>query len=134
LTKDTRHLIGREALSTMKSGAILINTARGGLVDEAALMDALKEGRLMGAGLDVFEDEADPRRREAILELIALPNVIATAHAAGSSNEGLGRTNGIAAQTVIDILHGRVPQAQCVVVEGSLDATEGSGASAGSAA
>ena len=95
-------------------------------------MDALKAGRIMGAGLDVFEDEADPRRREAILELIGLPNVIATAHAAGSSNEGLGRTNRIAAQTVIDILHGRAPQAQCVVVQGSLHAKEG--ASAGSAA
>jgi D-3-phosphoglycerate dehydrogenase len=133
LTEGTRHLIGQEALSGMRSGTILINTARGGLIDEAALMDALKAGRIMGAGLDVFEDEADPRRREAILELIGLPNVIATAHAAGSSNEGLGRTNRIAAQTVIDILHGRAPQAQCVVVEGSFHTTGGNGASAGSA-
>jgi D-3-phosphoglycerate dehydrogenase len=108
----------------MKLGAILINTARGGLIDEAALMEALKAGRIMGAGLDVFEDEADPRRQEAILELIGLPNVIASAHAAGSSNEGLSRTNRIAAQTVIDILHGRAPQAHCVVVQGSLQTAD----------
>lgn len=131
LTKDTQHLIGREALSTMKAGAILINTARGGLIDEAALLDALKEGHLTGAGLDVFEGEADPRRRDTILELIALPNVIATAHAGGSSDEGLSRTNRISAQTVIDVLHGRPPQPQCVVVEGDLDSRGEGGASTG---
>ena len=118
----------------MKSGAILINTARGGLIDEAALLEALKDGRVMGAGLDVFEGESDPDRRDTILELIALPNVIATAHAAGSSNEGLGRTNRISAQTVIDILHGRAPQPQCVVVEGDPVAGGDAGASAGRAA
>jgi D-3-phosphoglycerate dehydrogenase len=134
LTEGTQYIIGREALSTMKSGAILINTARGGLIDETALLDALKDGRVMGAGLDVFEGESDPNRRDTILELIALPNVIATAHAAGSSTEGLVRTNRISAQTVIDVLHGKAPQPQCVVVEGDLAAIGDAGASAGCAA
>lgn len=116
LTAATKHLIDREALRSMKSGAILINTARGGLIDEAALADALTSGHLMGAGLDVFEDEADPRRRDAIRSLIALPNVVASAHAAGSSHEGLTRTNRIAARTVIDVLHGRTVDPHCVVV------------------
>ena len=115
LTAATKHLIDRRALRSMKNGAILVNTARGGLIDEAALADAVTSGHLMGAGLDVFEDESDPRRHGAIRSLIASPNVVASAHAAGSSHEGLARTNRIAARAVIDILHGRAVDPQCVV-------------------
>lgn len=100
----------------MKRGAILINTSRGGLIDETALAGCLKSGHLAGAGLDVFEGEADPGSHEKIQELIALPTVIATAHAAGSSEEGLARTNKIAAQSVIDLLNGKLPPPQCIVV------------------
>ncbi|MFX8672451.1 NAD(P)-dependent oxidoreductase, partial [Acinetobacter baumannii] len=85
-----------DTIARMKPGAIVINTSRGGLIDEAALIDALRSGRLGGAGLDVFEDEANPAGWPGILELLALPNVIGTAHGAGSSNEGLIRTNRIA--------------------------------------
>jgi D-3-phosphoglycerate dehydrogenase len=55
LTKETRHLIDAEALATMKPGAFIVNCARGGIIDEAALYDALKNGKLGGAGLDVYE-------------------------------------------------------------------------------
>ena len=57
LTQKTRHLIGSGQISRMKQGAILINTARGGLVDEKALADAVREGRLLGAGIDCVEEE-----------------------------------------------------------------------------
>lgn len=116
LTAETKHLIGSKELQLMKAGSVIVNTARGGLIDEEALEDVLRSGQLFGAGLDVFEDEAEPSRQAAIQKLISLPNVIATAHAAGSSKEGLARTNKISAQTVIDILHGRAPQPGCLVV------------------
>lgn len=116
LTEQTRHLFDRNRMLQLKRGAILVNTARGGLIDEAALVDLLRSNHLMGAGLDVFEGEADPSKREHIKELIALPNVIASAHSAGSSREGLMRTNRLAAKSVLDVLNGREPSPQCVVV------------------
>lgn len=79
LIETTRHLIGRHELSLMRSTAVLINVARGELVDEAALVEALSSGRLAGAGLDVFSVEPpDPTS-----PLLALPNVVATPHVAG---------------------------------------------------
>jgi D-3-phosphoglycerate dehydrogenase len=120
LTPETRHVIDAEALARTKPGVILVNTARGGLIDETALADGLATGHVGGAGLDVFEGEADPEQRASILRLLAAPNVIATAHAAGSSREGLERTNVIAAHCVIDALNGELPPRHCVVVEGAL--------------
>jgi phosphoglycerate dehydrogenase-like enzyme len=88
LTPDTQGLIGREALSAMRPGAILINTARGGLVDEAALVEALTSGRLRGAGLDVFvEEPVDPAN-----PLLALPNVVVAPHQAWLTPETLARS------------------------------------------
>lgn len=116
LTPATRHLIDAAALARMKQGAVIINTSRGGLIDEAALLAALKSGHVGGAGLDVFEEEANPAGWPDILKLLELSNVIASAHAAGSSAEGLARTNRIAAQIVVDVLGGRRPDARCVVV------------------
>ncbi|MDB5547319.1 MAG: hydroxyacid dehydrogenase [Tardiphaga sp.] len=116
LSEQTRHLFGRETMLQMKPGAILINTARGGLIDEVALVEILKSKHLMGAGLDVFEGEADPLQRAQIKDLIDLPNVIASAHSAGSSREGLSRTNKLTAKTVLDLLNGQEPSPQCVVV------------------
>src|SRR5262249_7579295 len=78
LTKETRHLINREKLSLMKPGALLINAARGGVVDEAALVEALQSKKLSGAVLDVFETE--PTVSPA---LTALDSVILTPHIAG---------------------------------------------------
>lgn len=81
LTAETRHLVNRERLSLMKPGAVLINTSRGPVVDEAALVAALKEGRIAGAGLDVFEKEpVDPAN-----PLLAMENVVVTPHSAGTT-------------------------------------------------
>jgi phosphoglycerate dehydrogenase-like enzyme len=88
LTPETRGMIGPVALAAMKPGAILINTARGDLVDEAALADALRSGRLCGAGLDVFAQEpVDPAN-----PLLALPNVVVSPHMAWLTPETLERS------------------------------------------
>jgi D-3-phosphoglycerate dehydrogenase len=118
LTPETRMLIDAKALARMKPTAVLVNTARGGLVDDAALLDALKGGRLAGAGLDVYLSESDPSYSDVTKALIALPNVIATPHSGASTREGLVRTNRIAAQCVVAVLAGREPPAACVIAGG----------------
>lgn len=88
LTDETRGLVGADVLARMKPGAILINTARGELVNQAALHDALSSGRLAGAGLDVFEREpADPTN-----PLFKLPNVVLAPHVAWLTPETLKRS------------------------------------------
>lgn len=87
LTPETRGLIGKEELAVMKPTAILINTSRGGLVDEAALADALVAGRLGGAGLDVLSEEP-PRSGNPLLDL-RLPNLIVTPHVAWASEAAM---------------------------------------------
>jgi glycerate dehydrogenase len=84
-TEDTRGMIGANELATMKRTAILINAARGGLVDEAALVTALRSGRLCGAGIDVLSKEP-PRDGNPLLEL-SLPNLIVTPHIAWASRQ-----------------------------------------------
>lgn len=118
LTPETRFLIDADALATMKPGAILINTARGGLVDDRALLGALQRGHLAGAGLDTFMSESDPDWRPVTEALLALPNVVATPHAAASSREGLARTNMVAARAVVAVLDGSDPAPECVVADG----------------
>lgn len=118
LTPATRFIIGREALASMKPGAFLINAARGGLVDDEALLEALRGGRIGGAGLDVYLSESDPTLKPVTQALIELPNVIATPHSAASSREGLDRTNMVAAESVVAVLDGRDPAPECVVADG----------------
>lgn len=81
LTAETRHLVGSRRLSLMKEGSFIINTSRGEVVDEAALAQALTEGKLAGAALDVFE------REPPSAEILGAPNVIATPHIAGQTSD-----------------------------------------------
>jgi glycerate dehydrogenase len=89
LNDDTRHIIDADALERMKPGALLINTARGGLVDANALLDALKSGQLGGAGIDVLDQEP-PLNGHPLLEQ-ELPNLIVTPHIAWSAREARQR-------------------------------------------
>jgi len=98
LTPETRHLIGADSLARMKPTAMLINTSRGALVDSRALLEALREGRLGSAGLDVYEEESDLFFEDKSLELmddevlsllLTLPNVLITSHQAFLTDEAL---------------------------------------------
>ncbi|MFI7129406.1 phosphoglycerate dehydrogenase [Nonomuraea sp. NPDC050153] len=104
-TPKTYHLVGSDALAAMRPGAILINTSRGALVDEDALASALKEGRLAGAGLDVFETEPV----SAANPLLGLDTVVATTHAAADSREAYERIGLSSARAIIDVFSGRTP-------------------------
>jgi glyoxylate reductase len=102
LTAETRHLFGDERLTRMRPGAILVNTARGPIVDEAALAHALETGGLAAAGLDVYEDE--PRIHRALL---AQPNAVLAPHigsADRATREAMAR---LAADNVLRVLHGK---------------------------
>lgn len=118
LTPDTRFLIDAAALAAMKPGAILINTARGGLVDDRALLAALESGKLGGAGIDTFVSESDPDWAPVTQALLARGDVVASPHAAASSREGLERTNMVAARSVVAVLDGGEPGPGCVVADG----------------
>jgi D-3-phosphoglycerate dehydrogenase len=98
------HLIGAAELEQMKPSAFLVNTARGGLVDEAALAGALSAGRLAGAGLDVFAQEPP-----AGSLLLGLPNVVLTPHTAGFTREGLLRMGDMAVENCLRALRGEPP-------------------------
>jgi len=102
LNKNTRHMIGEREISLMKNGAIIINTSRGGIIDTKALLKALKEGKLAGAALDVFEHE--PPQTEEEWELIRLPNVIATPHIASQTQEAQSAAGVMIAEEVFKIL------------------------------
>lgn len=109
LTPESRHLINRQTLALMKPTAFLINTARGGLLNEAALLEALRAGRLAGAALDVFEKE--PPGRNPLFEL---DNVTATAHIAGVDLKSLDDMAISAARSVVALSRGEWP-AEAVV-------------------
>ena len=102
LTDQTRSMIDATALGRMKDGAILINAARGGIVDEAALAMALKAGRLGGAALDVFESE--PLNEGAGRLFQDLPNLILTPHIAGVTEESNVRVSAVTARAVLEVL------------------------------
>jgi glyoxylate reductase len=104
LKADTHHLIGATELGQMKSNAILINTARGPVVDEAALVVALREGNIGAAGLDVYENE--PRLAEGLAEL---PNAVLLPHVGSGTVEARGEMARLTAGGVGDVLAGRRP-------------------------
>lgn len=101
LTEDTRGLIGTDEFSSMQAGTRLICTARGGVVDEGAMLEALKSGKLAAAGLDVFEHEP-PGRTELVLH----PNVIATPHLGAQTVEAQSRASLDIAEEVLAALAG----------------------------
>ena len=104
LTDETRHLLDADALARMKPTAILVNTARGEVVDEAALVDALAQGLIAGAGLDVFERE--PRLHP---RLPALPNVVLAPHLGSATVATRDAMARLVADAVVDVLAGRRP-------------------------
>ncbi|MFI1301980.1 2-hydroxyacid dehydrogenase [Streptomyces sioyaensis] len=103
LTERTRHLLDAERLALLKPTAFVINTARGALIDQDALADALEAGTLAGAGLDVF----DPEPPTAALRLLKAPNVVLSPHVAGVTRETLVRIALAAVQNVLDHLAGK---------------------------
>jgi D-3-phosphoglycerate dehydrogenase len=97
-------MIGSKELSFMKESAFIVNTARGGIIDEQALSDSLDSGLIKGAAMDVFDKE--PLSNSPLLKL---PNFIATPHMAGYTEEALREVGMLTAQNVIDVLEARKP-------------------------
>jgi len=110
LTAQTRNLIGEDELRRMKPGAVLINTARGPIVNDAALHRALSEGWIAGAGLDdIAEEPAKLRDWQPVNPLFGLDNVIITPHAAYYSEEAMHTVRDFAAWEVVRVLSGEAP-------------------------
>ncbi|HOP71992.1 MAG TPA: 2-hydroxyacid dehydrogenase [Thermoclostridium caenicola] len=98
LTKETYHIINQDSIALMKDGVIIINTSRGALIDSEALLEAIKNGKIGGAGLDVYEEESDIFfedysnaiiQDDVLARLISMPNVIVTSHQAFLTDEAL---------------------------------------------
>ena len=106
LTTETEHMFGQDEFKAMKATAFLINTARGGIVDTAALTAALQNGEIAGAGIDVLETE--PPENDEIL--LSLDNAIITPHAAFISEESILELQVTAAQSVAQVLTGKLPE------------------------
>ena len=104
LLPETQHLINAQSLRTMKKTAYLVNASRGPVVDEAALAQALKEGRIAGAGIDVFE-----REPEVHPALIGLPNVVLAPHIASASSDTRVKMAMLAVDNCLAVLEGRTP-------------------------
>ena len=105
LTAATRQLISRAVRGVMKPTAVIINVSRGGLIDESALIEALQDGRLKGAGLDVY----DPEPPAVDNPLLSMSNVVATPHIAGATDETFRRRVQAAAENVIRVSEGLLP-------------------------
>ena len=104
LSQSTRHLIGKRELDMMKPTAILINVSRGEVIDEAALVEALRKGRIASAGLDVFENE--PKLAPG---LVGLANVVLAPHIGSASVETREKMTQMAVKNLVDGLEGRRP-------------------------
>jgi glyoxylate reductase len=105
LTDETHHLIGTTELGRMKPEAVLVNTSRGPVVDEAALADALAEGRIFAAGLDVYENEPEVHPK-----LLELENVVLAPHIGSASVETRDRMAVLAAENIVAVLSGEEPK------------------------
>jgi D-3-phosphoglycerate dehydrogenase len=103
LNAETRKMINASSISRMRKGAWIINTSRGGLIDEVAMVDALRSGQLGGAALDVHETEPMPKTHP----LFAMKNVVLTPHVSGASIQSTARAHAQAAQNTLAALDGR---------------------------
>jgi D-3-phosphoglycerate dehydrogenase len=106
LVPSTRHIIAGREIALMKRSAILINTSRGGLVDEVALAAALNEGKIAGAGVDVFEVEPPPRDNP----LFTARNIVLTPHISGGTDSAFVALAVGSATAVLDVLSGKKPR------------------------
>jgi len=105
LTDETRHMINKSAFAKMKKGVILVNTARGPVVDEGDLVDALRDGKVGGAGLDVYDNEPNINP-----ELITMENVVLTPHIASATWEARNKMGEQAVSAILDCLSGKMPE------------------------
>jgi len=117
LNKDTRGLVSARLLGMMKSDAYIVNTARGPIIDEKALIEVLKAGKIAGAGLDVMEIEPLP----ADSPLNSLENVILAPHLASFSDEGVYLHQLRVAKIILDVAHGKLPERKIVINKGLYD-------------
>ena len=101
LNEHTRHMVNKNCISTMKQGAIIVNTARGGLIDEAAAAEAVKSGKLRGLGLDAFEQE--PLLNSP---LVGVPGVVLTPHTGALTKEAVANMGNMAVENAIAVLTG----------------------------
>ena len=120
LTPESRHMIGEKELRRMKRSALLINTSRGALIDSRALLDALRQGEIRGAALDVYEKERgvfyhdtseSSDRDESLSLLVTLPNAIVTAHQGFLTDEALSEIAASVLTTLDQFFSGRTPAA-----------------------
>ena len=111
LTLETGGLIGQNELALLGQGAYLINTARGRIVDEAALIKALQSGAIKGAALDTFQQEPP----DSSNRLLAMENVVVTNHVGGSSREALKNMSVDAVQNILDALNGNLQERSSIV-------------------
>jgi len=105
LTPETRHLIGPKELDLMQPAAVLVNSSRGPVVDEAALADALEEGSIFAAGLDVYEEEPEVHPK-----LLELENVVLAPHIGSASIETRDKMAALAAENIVAVLSGEEPK------------------------
>lgn len=104
LTEETRYLINKNSLAKTKQGALLINTARGAIIDEGELVEFLRSGHLGGAALDVYENEPNVNP-----ELIGMGNVVLTPHIASATYEARNKMSELAVQAILDFIQGTKP-------------------------
>jgi D-3-phosphoglycerate dehydrogenase len=122
LNRDTYHLIGEQQLSSIKAGAFIINVSRGAIIDEAALLAALKAGRIAGAGLDVYSEEPLSKSDHSLSELYAMDNVILFPHLTFYTGEAMQRLEQETLQRCFEIL-----QAEPVLIKSKDPRLQGQG-------
>lgn len=105
LTNETRHMMNADLFNKMKKGSFFVNTARGPMVDEYALVEALRNGKLAGAGLDVFDAEPNVNP-----ELVGMENVVLTPHIASATYEAREKMGNLAVDAILNTLNGQKPE------------------------